>query len=210
VDSLDLRRDIRACTRCPLHAQSSGPVPPTIPTTPRVLHILIIGEAPGRTEDRQLRPFVGPAGQLARTWLRDANIDPDSVAWSNTVQCWPKRTPATPSEEEIRACAVNVSATIAHTAPSYVLMFGAVALSQFAPGKRIGEFRGQWFQGGDWWGMATYHPAAIMRNRGLEKFARGDVEEFAFYSLGVFEPVAGEVVEKKTKRKRYWQQERLM
>lgn len=214
LDSLQLRQQIRACRACPLGSLPAGSVPPSIPASPRVPRILVIGEGPGRQEARHLRPFVGPTGQFARKMAIASNIDPDSIAWANVIQCWPARTPPTPTDEELHSCAANVSAIITHIAPSYVLLFGAVALGRFAPGKRIGEFRGQWFQHGTgadrYWVMATYHPAAVLRNRGLEKVTRGDVEEFAFYALGVFEPIAGQVEEKTTRRKRYWQQERLI
>lgn len=201
MDSLEVRRSIRACARCDLYAQpgGGGPVPPTIPDQFRQPRILCLGEAPGRSESRYLRPFIGPAGQLARAWLTEAAIDPDSVAWANVVQCWPKRKPATPSDEEIRACAVNVSAIIEHVKPSYVLIFGGVALDRFAPGKRISEFRGQWFTHSiksasnanpiNYWCMATFHPAAALRNPYYAKAAREDVAQFGFYSLGVFDPI---------------------
>ena len=57
---IPLKEQIRTCTKCPLHKVGHGPVPYRGRPSP----IMIIGEAPGRTEDVEGKPFVGPAGKL--------------------------------------------------------------------------------------------------------------------------------------------------
>lgn len=225
--ALTLRREIRACTRCPLHAQCSGPVPPEIVPDS---NILVIGEGPGRREDRTVQPFSGPSGQQLRRWLAEAGLgatrakfglpgasqphpEPRPVSFANAVCCWPVRNPPTPTTEEMHACWPNLSATLRLVDPRYVLLVGNVALNTFLPNKRIGEWRGMWWKevAGDEsyrYFLATYHPAAVLRNPSLTTPTRADIESFAFYSLGHFDPPIGEVQE--GKRKKYWQQERLI
>ena len=227
MDVLELRRSIRACQLCPLHASSSGPVPPEINTGSTAL---IIGEGPGRREDRQVAPFVGPAGTLLRRRLAELGLgatrartsppgasqqphpEPRPVSFANVVCCWPKRTPPTPSQEEIDACASNLRATLSLVEPRYVLLLGNVALNSFLPTKRIGEWRGMWWkenrEEGPRYFLATYHPAAVLRNPTYETPFHDDISSFAFYSLGHFDPPIGEVG--KGKRKKNWQQERML
>lgn len=224
---LELRREIRACTRCPIHAQCSGPVPPEINADSRVL---IVGEGPGRREDRLVAPFVGPAGTLLRRWLAEVGLgverartavpgasqtlhpEPRPVSFANVVSCWPKRTPPTPTREEIHACWPNLSATLKLVQPRYVLLVGNVALNTWLPNKRISEWRGMWWKekiGEEHvYLLSTYHPAAVLRNSAYEVPTRADIQSFAFYSLGHFDPPIGEVG--KGKQKKNWQQERLI
>lgn len=177
---------VRACRRCPLGSSCKSPVPFSGPVP---AHIAVIGEAPGRQEDDAGQPFIGPAGQVARTGLLSAGIDPDSVAWLNVVSCFPNRTP---TELEVRECWMNLHDQLEVITPSFCLLFGGVAVSAWWQNVRIGEVRGRWWKldgirggrqgtsmGERPWAMATWHPAAILRNRGLHKEMMADIAEFA-------------------------------
>jgi DNA polymerase len=141
---------------------------------------MVIGEAPGRTEDEENKPFVGPSGKLAESWLTKAGLNVDDVAWANVVCCFPNRTP---TSDEVAACSRNLAAQFSVVRPSHVLLFGGVALSAWW-GLRIGILRGLWWKGRvdglDYrpWFLATWHPSAVLRNRGLENEAFADVVKF--------------------------------
>ena len=73
---LELHGRIRECTACPLHATRTQAVPGYGPVTSR---IMAVGEAPGETEDREGKPFVGAAGQLLTRLLETLEADMRSV-----------------------------------------------------------------------------------------------------------------------------------
>ena len=90
MNRLEIVEEILSCSSCELAVNCNSPVPFHGPAP---TDICIVGEAPGATEDVEGRPFVGRAGQLIRVALGDVGVDPDSVAWVNTVSCFPHGTP---------------------------------------------------------------------------------------------------------------------
>lgn len=179
-----VRQSVKSCTNCPLHLQCRGPVPFRGPAPSR---IAIIGEAPGETEDEMGKPFVGPSGELVAKWLRDKDLARYDPAFLNVVSCYPHRTP---TQREVKECHVNLVSQLEIIHPQFVILFGGVAVSAWWPEIRMGEIRGNWWRGGitgkevhgrDWmpWMMATWHPAAVLRNRQLEKDVLDDLERFA-------------------------------
>jgi uracil-DNA glycosylase family 4 len=187
---LAIKQQILNCTNCSLHQTATKPVPFSGPSPSE---IAVIGEAPGRYEDVLNRPFVGPSGQLARKWLADAGIGVE-VAWLNTVCCYPDRTP---TSREVGSCRPNLQGQLAVIRPDFCLVFGGIAVSAFHPSTRLGEVRGQWWrlpylvpcnhgsaqqdnQGilYEAWAIATWHPAAVLRNRSLEQEVVADIARF--------------------------------
>lgn len=189
-----VRDQILRCTGCELREGARSPVsftaPPLAPLaggTPPSL--LIIGEGPGATEDREGKPFVGVSGQLLRNLLREVGIDPESCAWTNTVQCFGNKTPG-PSHVE--ACRRNKWDVVQLIQPEYILIFGAVALSGFRPDLKISQVHGRplcWGRGDQvdsriqhWrdnvviW--PTFHPAAALREISIADEIRGDLQQF--------------------------------
>ena len=158
-----VRKQVSECNGCDLYTKCRGPVHWDGPAPS---DIAIIGEAPGRTEDEERRPFVGPSGRLARSWIEPRFGD---VPWLNAVSCFPNRTP---TKSEIEACRGNLIAQLEVIQPRLVLLFGGIAVSSFVD-HRIGEIRGRWIRIGHGWssmlvyGMATWHPAAVLRNKNL-------------------------------------------
>jgi uracil-DNA glycosylase family 4 len=175
----DARMKVRECSSCGLCKVGSGPIPFAGGLSERSL--VVVGEAPGRIEDEERQPFVGPAGRVARGWLTDAGANLIDVAWMNVVSCYPNRTP---TEREVAACAHNADSQLDYLNPSYVLIFGGVALAALCPVKtRISEAAGYPFRIKYGPGrtksalaMATWHPAAALRNPSLVEKGRADVE----------------------------------
>src|SRR5438105_11658288 len=83
---LELHGRIRECTACPLHATRTQAVPGYGPVTAR---IMAVGEAPGETEDREGKPFVGAAGQLLTRLLESVGFDRRDIYITNIIKCRP-------------------------------------------------------------------------------------------------------------------------
>jgi len=177
----DVRLSILNCQSCELWAGCRAPVPFRGPDNTA---IVVLGEAPGEQEDHQGKPFVGPSGVLAQRWLDQAGVGAENVAWLNVVSCFPHRTP---SDREVSACRTNLVNQLSFLRPAYGLILGGVAAKVWHSALRIGEVRGRWFlakfdsEDGvrGFWGLATYHPSAILRNGTLAPIAERDTQEFA-------------------------------
>src|SRR3954463_8263417 len=71
------------CTACPLYQDNTGTVWGEGPHDAR---IMLVGEQPGDSEDKQGRPFVGPAGRILDECLAAAGIDRSTVYVTNAVK----------------------------------------------------------------------------------------------------------------------------
>lgn len=182
MDLLAERNKIWLCTLCPLYKRVQAPVPWRGPCPSE---LAIIGEAPGRTEDDLNKPFVGASGQLLAKYLDKAGLDIEDFMIFNTVQCNPN---GSPPAEAIEACSVHRKRQLQLSEARFVLVLGAVALSVTHPNPeaRITKVRGE-----PWTKtvkakksytrtyFATYHPAAVLRNRTYTRTWREDFETFA-------------------------------
>lgn len=134
--------------------------------------LMLIGEAPGREEDIQGRPFVGKSGELLTKMLRAINIKRKEVFITSVVKCRPPRN-RTPGREEIEACLPYLLKQIELLSPKIILCLGSVAAHNLLNGqirrsaptkyKSISELRGNFF---DLHGIkvaVTYHPAYLLR-----------------------------------------------
>ena len=83
MPTLDDRNQlILACTKCPLHLTRTNAVPGEGPSQ---ASIMFIGEGPGAQEDRQGKPFVGPAGKLLSELLESVGLSRREVFITNMV-----------------------------------------------------------------------------------------------------------------------------
>lgn len=78
-------QEVRACAQCDFRANCRAPVPPEWGES----NVLIVGEAPGKNEDRRGRPFVGDSGDLMNGILAKFGVERSDVTWTNSVQCKP-------------------------------------------------------------------------------------------------------------------------
>jgi len=134
--------------------------------------LLLVGEQPGDVEDREGRPFVGPAGRLLDESLAAAGIDRRRVWLTNAVKHFKwvprgkRRIHAKPTSREIAACRPWLAAEIAAVRPRLVVALGATAAqSLLGPKFRLTQHRGEalFWEPPSTWVMATVHPAAILR-----------------------------------------------
>src|SRR5438105_11248119 len=97
---LELHNRVRGCVACPLHATRTQAVPGFGPVGAR---IMAVGEAPGETEDREGKPFVGAAGQLLTRLLESAELNRRDIYITNIIKCRPPFN-RDPEPGEVEAC----------------------------------------------------------------------------------------------------------
>jgi uracil-DNA glycosylase family 4 len=141
--------------------------------------IMLIGEAPGRDEDLQGKPFVGRAGQLLDRMLASVGLGEEQVYIANTVY-WRPPGNRTPSPEEIAACAPFLARQIELLSPKLlVLLGGAAAKSILGVNEGIMRLRGKWLTyscgGRDIPTLATLHPAFLLRKPEQKRYAWRDL-----------------------------------
>jgi DNA polymerase len=142
-------------------------------------HVMLIGEAPGRDEDLQGKPFVGRAGQLLDRMLAAIGLSENDVYITNTVY-WRPPGNRTPTPEEIEACAPFLARQIELLSPKLlVLLGGAAAKNILGVSEGIMRLRGKWLTyisaGRDLPALATLHPAYLLRNPAAKRFAWRDL-----------------------------------
>ena len=160
MDSLeDVARAVRTCTDCPLHSGRTNAVPGE--GSPSA-ELMFIGEGPGFHEDRQGRPFVGPAGQLLEGLLASIATNRDEVFIANMVKCRPpdNRDPQPP---EIAACSKYLERQIDLINPRIIVTLGRFSLGRFFPGESITRARGRLRQKDGRLIFPVMHPAAALR-----------------------------------------------
>ena len=165
ADHAALREAARRCTACPLATQTvfgEGPVP---------ARLMLVGETPGDQEDRQGRPFVGPAGKLLDRCLKDAGIDRGEAYVTNVVKHFKwtergkRRLHGKPSAGEIRACTPWYEAETTLVNPHVLVLLGATAAqatlgAQFRVSRQRGEFVPSNLAP---FVLATVHPSSLLR-----------------------------------------------
>lgn len=111
------------CTLCPLEANTQ------VKDEINGSLILFVGIAPGYTEEKKGRPFIGKSGRLLRNTLRFVGIKLSSVSFANLVHCFPQDwegRPRDPSLKEIKACEGWLLDTITQVKPKYIVLLGKV------------------------------------------------------------------------------------
>ena len=163
-----LREAVQSCRGCDLYRYATQAV---AGEGPRSSSVVFIGEQPGDEEDRQGRPFVGPAGRLLDRALQEAGIDRSTVYMTNAVKHFKfeergkRRIHKKPSTSESIACRPWLEAEIAAVRPEIIVCLGATAAqSVFGSDYLVTKQRGQ-FVKHPWAPQATstLHPSAILR-----------------------------------------------
>jgi DNA polymerase len=165
-----LREAAAGCRACPLWERGTQTV---FGEGARRAEVMLVGEQPGDQEDRQGRPFVGPAGRLLDEALEEAGIDRSLAYVTNAVKHFkwePKgkrRIHAKPTWTELAACRPWLEAELAVVEPTVLVLLGATA-AQSLLGKqfRVTKERGRFVESDlAEHVLATIHPSAILRQR---------------------------------------------
>lgn len=160
---MQISDDVMRCTNCELCNSRKNAVPGEGSSSAKVV---FIGEAPGRFEDVQGKPFVGAAGKILEAALVKANISRSQVFITNIVKCRPPGN-RRPKRDEIIMCNDYLDKQISVINPKIVCILGATAYSSLLGGKEITLNRGKLLNinGRDY--FLTIHPAAILYRRKL-------------------------------------------
>jgi uracil-DNA glycosylase len=128
--------------------------------------IMLVGEAPGATEDALGRPFVGRAGRLLDELIAEAGLTRSDVWITNVVKARPPKN-RDPKAPEVAHCMPWLERELALIRPSLVVPLGRHALKHFAPAAKIAEVHGRVVPGSPDL-FPLYHPAAAMYNQTLK------------------------------------------
>lgn len=182
-----LREAAAGCEACDLYKTGTQTVFGEGPSKAR---IMFVGEMAGDYEDREGKPFVGPAGKLFNRLLQEAGIDRKEVYVSNVVKHFKweprgkRRIHKTPNAREIAACKPWLEAEIAVVRPKVIVCLGATAAKViFGRDFRVSEQRGQVLT--STYGpaaLATVHPSSILRAEDDE--SRHEAEQWFVEDLG--------------------------
>ena len=171
MDTLaELERQVRTCADCPLHAGRANAVPGEGPPD---AEILFIGEGPGAQEDRQGRPFVGPAGNLLEDLLLSIGMTREQVYIANMVKCRPPNN-RDPMPDEIAACAKYLERQIELIDPLLIVTLGRFAMARFLPGQSISRVRGRLRTVDGRRIFPIMHPAAGLRRQEMRAAIEAD------------------------------------
>jgi uracil-DNA glycosylase len=163
-----LREAAQTCEGCDLYKRATQVV---FGEGPRKSAVMLVGEVPGDQEDRQGKPFVGPAGKLLDEALHEVGLDRKETYVTNAVKhfSWQergkRRLHKKPKWSEVQACKPWLQAEILAVAPKLVICLGATAAqSLLGADFRITQRRGELLESElAAFVMATYHPSAILR-----------------------------------------------
>ncbi len=141
--------------------------------------VLIVGEAPGKNEDLQGRPFVGAAGKYLDELLSIAGLAREDVFIANVLKCRPPGN-RNPRPEEIQACADYLRGQTRVVSPEYIVTLGNFA-TKFILRTECGitRLRGRLQQAGRFKVFPVFHPAAAIYDQ-----AKRPVLEDDFARLG--------------------------
>ena len=187
----ELAEVIKSCTRCPLGATRLNAVPGEGNVN---ADVMFVGEGPGFDEDRQGRPFVGRAGQLLDKMILAMGLTREKVFIANIAKCHPMVDPLhpdkhgndrAPNAQEIACCRKYIEQQIAIVCPKYVVALGGVAAKALiSDASSLGALRGKFHTlhldsvelPKPVQIIATYHPAALLRNPNWKKDAWQDLQ----------------------------------
>jgi uracil-DNA glycosylase len=169
---LKLSEEVADCVKCP-HLCSTRHQTVFADGNP-MSRVMFIGEAPGKDEDRQGKPFVGKSGQLLDNILKACKWERSDVFIANILKCRPPHN-RLPESEEIANCAGFLERQIEVVNPEYIVCLGSVASTAIV-GLPINQARGKWFAYKGIKVLCTYHPAYLIRNHEAKKMVWDDLQ----------------------------------
>jgi DNA polymerase len=165
-----IKNRVVSCTNCSLSKSRTNAVPGN-----GNYHsdVIFVGEAPGRNEDLQGKPFVGTAGQILSEALEYAGFTRDQVYITNVVKCRPPNN-RQPITEERTACRSYLSEELEIIKPKIICILGNTAYSSLLDGSEITKNRGKIVKNNGLLYFVTVHPAAVIYNPGLRQVLKDD------------------------------------
>ncbi len=168
-----LGEEVAGCTNCRLHAERNNVV---FGEGNAAAEVVIVGEAPGREEDKTGRPFVGPAGKLLDLLLQSAGLPREEVYICNVLKCRPPEN-RDPARDEVEACSSHLRRQLDVIRPTVLLALGKFAAQTLAGSdESIGALRGGVHSYLGIPLVVTYHPAFLLRSPQWTRAAWGDLQ----------------------------------
>ena len=175
-DSLEkIANDVRGCPLCRLAKTRKNAVPGEGQLSAK---IMFIGEAPGRSEDEEGRPFVGAAGRILNDVLKKVSIERSQVFITNIVKCRPPNN-RVPKGDELNACRPYLDRQIALIKPKVICILGRTAYFSLLGGSSITADRGKITKKAGQKYFLTFHPAAVIYNKSLLSALEADLKKLA-------------------------------
>lgn len=174
----ELSMIISNCNKCNLYKEASKAVPGTGNWK---ADIVFIGEAPGKKEDLEGKPFIGAAGKFLNELLDGIGLKREDVFITNVVKHRPPKN-RDPLEIEVEACFPFLKKQIALINPKLIVFLGRHALNRFFPDLKISDCHGKDFKKDiDWLEkeqvfLPLYHPAAALYQGSLRQTLKEDFQ----------------------------------
>lgn len=177
-----IETNVRNCKKCRLCETALNSVPGE---GNYEASIVFIGEAPGATEDKTGRPFVGRAGKLLEGMLNKINLSREDVWIGNVIKHRPPNN-RDPLPDEIKACEPYLTMQLEIIKPKLIITLGRFAMNYFYPEGKISRDHGQRINvskskttnsssAENYNVYPLYHPAAALRNK---SFAKALLQDF--------------------------------
>ncbi len=174
----EIESKIAQCKSCPLYKYRTNAVPGEGPVPAK---LMLIGEAPGRNEDIQGRPFVGDAGKLLDQYLSIAGIDRKECYITNVVKCRPPNN-RKPFPEEIAICTnLYLFDQIELVSPKLIVALGVSAAEglgfEFKSIKEILGYHTITIRGKQWHVYVAFHPSFPLRFQSIRPQFESQMKE---------------------------------
>jgi uracil-DNA glycosylase family 4 len=154
----------------------------------REYDVMIVGEAPGASEDARGMPFVGRAGKILQEFATKAGLDVSRVYVTNIVKCRPPKN-RKPSSEELSSCRIHIDHEIKNIQPKVIVLLGNSPLKLFnldkqggitsVHGKLFEKKLPTWADGPTFKVVPTFHPAFFI-HRPNPKMQERTVDDYVF------------------------------
>ena len=186
LEWIPLEQRVAACTQCAeLCAHRTQTV---FGVGNRRADLMVVGEAPGRDEDRQGEPFVGRAGQLLDRMLLAMGLPRERVYIANVLKCRPPNN-RDPKPAEADACRPFLERQIALTQPKVLLSVGRISAQNLLRTEQaVGRLRSR-VHTLEPMGLpliVTYHPAYLLRQPSEKRKAWEDLQRV----MALLDPVS--------------------
>jgi uracil-DNA glycosylase family 4 len=173
LENLSLK--VRGCTLCKLSRTRKNVVAGEGSSSAKVM---LVGEAPGKHEDLEGRPFVGYSGRILDAALSKAGIKRSEVFITNVVKCRPPNN-RRPQRNELIACMGYLERQISLVSPKIICILGRTAYHSLLGGKSIVADRGKIVEKEGKRFFLTVHPASTIYNRSLRSALEKDLSILA-------------------------------
>jgi uracil-DNA glycosylase family 4 len=170
-----INEEIRNCRKCRLYKTRINAVPGEGPVD---AIMMICGQAPGRTEDREGRPFVGTAGKFLNELLKSIELDREKIFITSPIKCFPPNN-RQPRSDELKACRPYLEKQIRIIKPKVIIGLGNCGLqSLLEKESTVSRLHGQPQEKNGIIIFPTFHPAAAMRFPKIKASMKKDFKKF--------------------------------